>query len=248
MFNNYVPTGNVPYNIQPNPIGNVMPISQQGYVGGYYNNMYNNYYNPYLAIQAQQAREAQFKEEQRKQSDIMKKISRAVNKAAGSDISDEDLNKIYDYKEPERCKTDTDSVEYMQSYVYNLHVNGLNYLPQDIQYINYFNSMYDKTRQEIPNDISMYEYNNKMSEQYIQMLLDKDKQKQKEISKLYNNNDYRKLLDMNSKSNSYFNSIFNGRTMDNNVTIDDMEISLPNHISNEYQTRRKMFIDAILNK
>ena len=35
--------------------------------------------------------------------------------------------------------------------------------------------------------------------------------------------------------------------MNNNVSIDDMEITLPNHLANEYQTRRKQFLDAILN-
>ena len=251
MFNNnFPPINNMPnqmYSIQPNPMGNILNIGQQGYNGGYYNNIYNNYYNPYLALKQKEIAEAQMKEELRKQSDIMKKISRCVNKAVGVDISDEQLDKLYNYQPIQPDKIDYESPEYMQAYVANLHVNGMKYLPQDVQFVQYFNSMYERSRQEVLNDISMYEFNNKMTEQYVQMLLDREKEKQKDISKLYNNNDYRKLLNMNKKSSNYFNSIFNGNNMNNNVSIDDMEITLPNHLANEYQTRRKQFLDAILN-
>lgn len=245
------PMNNVPnqYNINPNPMGNILNIGSQGYNGGYYNNMYNNYYNPYLAMKQQQQAEAMFKEQQRQQSDIMKKISRAVNKSSGYDISEESLNSLYDYKEPEQYKVDTESVEYMQSYVTNLHLNGYQYTPQEIAYVNHFNSQYDKSKQQYPDDISMYDFHIKMSENYVDMLLEKEKEKQKDVSKLYNNDDYRKLLNMNSNNNTYFNSIFNGgNNNQNNVSIDDMEISLPNHLANEYQSRRKQFLDAILNK
>jgi len=250
--NNFPPINNMMpnpmYQVQPNPMGNILSIGQQGYNGGYYNNTYNNYYNPYLAIKQQEIAQAQLKEQMRQQSDVMKKISRAVNKAAGVDISNETLDKIYNYQEPEQYRPNPDSSEYMQSFVANLYVNGMDHLPQDVQYVHYFNSMYDRTKQMIPDDVSMYEYNNMMSEQYVQMLQDKEKDRQRDISKLYNNNDYHKLLNMNNKSGSYFNSIFNGGNMNNNVSIDDMEVSLPNHISNEYQSRRKQFLDAILSK
>ena len=256
MLNDYVPMNNNPngmynnYNISPNPMGNVMNVGS-GYNNtnnGYYNsnNMYNNYFNPYLAIQQNQAREAQMKEQQRTESDMMKRISRAVNKASGSEISDDTLGEIYDYKEPEQYKVDPDSVEYMQSFVASLYITDNRYLPQDIQFVNRFNQMYDQAKQMCPDDISMYDYNQKMSEQYVQMLIDNNREKQRDVSKLYNSNDYNKLLNMNSKSSSYFNSIFNGGNMNNNVSVDDMEVTLPNHLANEYQSRRKQFLESIL--
>lgn len=252
MLNDYYsPINNMPnngYGIQPNPIGNILNIGQQGYNGGYYNNTYNNYYNPYLAIKNHELMQTQLREEQRVQSSMMMMISKAVNKAAGQEMPNERLEELYGYKDPERYVPKPDSMEYEQNLIVGMYLNESNYLPQDIQYINYFNSMYDTAKQECPDNISMYDYNQKMSEKYVKMLVDIDKEKQKDVSKLYNNKDYNKLLDMNSNGSSYFNSIFNGANGNSNVSIDDMEVTLPAHLSNEYQSRRKQFLDAILNK
>jgi hypothetical protein len=53
---------------------------------------------------------------------------------------------------------------------------------------------------------------------------------------------------MHSKSNTYFNSIFKGGNNQGETTIDDLEIKLPGHLSNEYQERRAKFLESIMGK
>lgn len=241
------PNGYIP----PNPIGNVMSIGNIGYntnqptMGGYYNNIYNNYYNPYLAQQQEQLRQAQLMEQQRAQSDLFKSISKNVNKALGVEVDDEYL-KRYD-PEVEKAKN-VDEELLITNKLMNLHYNGYYGNYQAISYIEANNKHYEQVKQQYPDDMSMLDYSIKFADLYVEYLQDKEKQSRKNLTQLYDRNGYNQLIQMHKNPNNYFSSVFQGGNNNRDVSIDDMEIKLPNHMNNEYQMRRQAFMQSILGK
>lgn len=244
------PNGYIP----PNPISNMMPIGNNGYnnnvngMGGYYNNNYNNYYNPYLAAQQEQIRQAQLQEQQRAQSDIWKSISRSVNTAIGNDIQDWDSHlKQYDPQDVRQQQMDPEDA--ITQRLLNVHYNGVEGNLANMRYIQANNSHYEQVKQQYPDDISMLEFSERFSDIYIDVLNDKEKESRKNLTQLYDRNGYNQLIRQQSTNNNYFGSTFqNNPQGNNNVSIDDMEVRLPNHLQNEYQSRKQAFLDAILNK
>lgn len=254
--NGIYPNGYIP----PNPISNVVPIGNTGYntmnnnmgnMNGYYNNnnvynnMYNNYYNPYLAAQQEQMRQAQLMEQQRAQSDMFKSISRKVNKSLGREVDDEYL-KRYDPEDPRQVKQDEELI--ITNRLLNLHYNGYygNYEAQ--RFIEANNRHFEQIKQQYPDDMSMLEFSEKFADIYVEHLQDKEKESRKNLTQLYDRNGYNQLIQMHKNSNNYFSTVFQGGNPNREVTIDDMEVKLPNHMQNEYQARRQAFLSAILNK
>lgn len=244
--NGIYPNGYIP----PNPIGNVMSIGNLGYnnqagMGGYYNNMYNNYYNPYLAQQQEQLRQAQLMEQERARSDMFKTISKNVNKALGVEVDDEYL-KRYD-PETNNAKAVDEELAITERLL-NLHYNGFYGNYEAIRFIEANNRHFDQVKQMYPDDMSPVEFSEKFADIYVDYLQDKEKESRRNLTQLYDRNGYNQLINMHRNPNSYFSSVFQGGTMNKEVTIDDMEVKLPNHMSNEYQMRRQAFMQSILSK
>lgn len=269
MFNNNSPIinnmmGNGMYSngyIPSNPIGNVVGIGNQGYntinnmnmmggMGGYYSNQYNNYYNPYLAQQQRQLQEAQMKEQMRQQTDILKSISRKVNNALGNNVDMEEHLKQYDPENyyqynQQYSQYVQDEDERIHQQLMNVHCNGVNGNVYNVRLIQANNMIYEQEKKERPDDISMNEYHKSAGKMLNEIRMQEQRTMQRDLTKLYNVNQYNQLVKMHSNTNSYFNSMFNGTAMQRDMNIDDMEVKLPQHMVSTYDQRKKAFFDTI---
>lgn len=230
------------YNVPSNPIGNVVNMGM-GYnmtnMGGYYNNVYNGYYNPYLAAEQEKIRKAQEKEQMRQQSSLMKRLVKGVNNALGMETSEEALKQF----DPIEISQDYELQN--TNYLMNLHYNGLNYNPRLAAQVQANNQIYDKMKERFPDNMGIYEFHKYGAEYYVETKLEEDRQKQRNLSQLYNSQEYNKLISKYKGTN--FSSIFGNRNSEE-ITLDDLEVTLPAHLSNVYEERRKMFLETILNK
>jgi hypothetical protein len=108
-------------------------------------------------------------------------------------------------------------------------------------YINAHNNLFDKAKSITPDETSLFNFLDNAGGLYVDAIISEQK-RNVDVSKLYNHNDYNKLINIHKDSNP-FKSVFNKE-----INIDDMEITLPNHLNNEYQARRQMFLAGIMNK
>lgn len=241
--------------IPSSPIGNIVSIGNIGYNtntgnSAYYGMGINNRYNPYYR-QQQEMMIAQQRETMRCQSDIMKKISRSAHKALGEEVDDEFLNKRYDpqfemqYQQRDPDEDIYNSLVNMQTtgreipynvYCYNMNVGANNYCEQ--------------MKQRFPDDISMAEYHDRAGELLIEAALEKQHQQEKNLTKLYNTNGYTEMIQRYKKQASYFNTLLGDKSRNintNGETIDDINVSLPNHLSTELMRRKSAFLNSIMN-
>lgn len=233
---------------QPQPIGNIMNISGYGYnnypgiMGGYYNPYVQGYYNPYLIHKQQQALEAQIREQQRQQSDIWKKLSRNVNTVLQTVENIDEHVKKYD-------PVDTYSEEYLEAIKYNklMNLKPLNteeIINSNIQRIN---NQIQQTKKEFPDDMSLMDFFDKAGELLLEIRLEEMKKKQRDVSQLYDRNGYQSLIKSYAGNSNYFNTVFNNKPR-KEITIDDLEVNLPNSISNEFYEKKRAFLESIFGK
>lgn len=236
--------------IPSNPIGNILPIGSNGYnngnSGGYYNGVYNNY-NPYLVAQQMQIQQTRLKEQQRCQSDVYKNISRCVNKALGNEITEEHLQQ-YDIQDNfgPQSYTPEQQEDMMTVRLLNVNQNGINGNIYNARLIQANNAHFDMVKQQYPDDISTLEFSERFTDIYVDMLKDKNKVLEKNLSTLYDSNRYNQLINMHKSDNNYFAGTFRQNTGNSNVSIDDMEVKLPMHMQNEYHSRRQAFLNSII--
>lgn len=225
---NMIGIGNVGY-------GNTYPIT-----GGYYNNNYT-IYNPYLIEQQKRAQEAQRMEFMRQSADTMKMVSRKVNKALGNEITDERLRELYD---PEELRTTPEELDIQNN-------NRLRYVDQfnNYQSYEYQNPLYtamgrvqEENQKKLPVDMGLYEFLSVGGEMIFDQIKKDALNQRKAVNELYNRNDYKQLIEARSKSNNF------APTFNPNASTDDMSISLPEHLKNEYQRRKELFMEAIINR
>lgn len=250
---------NYNYTIPKSPIGNVagmpgstMGIGNNGYNGGYYSNTYSNYYNPYVASKQQEILRAQQMEYQRRETDIMKKMSKQANRYNGKEMSEEELNKIYD---PQSCQQynqgyTQEMYEAMQTHKLMMHAinQRLNKLPKPVneqEQIHY--TVSSKYKEQFPDDMGVFEYLDNAWKIAQEAKDEELRREQRNLSKLYNRNQYNELLKMHSNTSNYFNSALTnpmGTSHYSNANIDDMEISLPEALKKS-NLRKQQFLDSI---
>ena len=246
---NEMPLNHLGYPVAPNPIGNIMNIGSMGYnnnMGGYYNGNYNNFYNPYMVAKQQELAQARMAEEQRKQSDVLKMISRKANKSLGVEIDESDLNRLYD--PPQENPYVEKEEKYMR--LVNLHYNATQGNPLYARQVEYNNMMYDKAKEYMPDDTSLFEFTEKISPVLENIVMTEYKSKQKaNISKLYNADEYKQLINMHSNANNYFASMYDNNAPSNGeISIDDMKVELPNHLAQTYAQKKAEFMQKIFNR
>ena len=248
--------------IPPSPIGNIANIGGYGYNtgarwGGFMNSPYYtnnfNYYNPYAIQQQQKAIEAAQKEMRRKQSDMMKHISRVVHKALG-DITDEaeleEHLKQYDYE-----TVDTEVNEICEQLRLRRRLINLKPVQPNYAWLSYAHKIQDSYKSKYPDDMSLAEFLDKAGELYRDSLIELNERKQRDGKLKYNSDKFKSIVDLHRSSSSYFNSALSGKSVD----IGDLEIQLPNNGErpkmvlnmpsklSEYAERRQKFIQACLN-
>lgn len=228
-----------PYSSFPN--GNMIGFGTQGYnnMGGYYSQNYN-IYNPYLMEERRKAEEAQRKEQARQRSDMMKTLSRKVNKALGDEISESALKDLYD---PEELKTSEEDREIRDMHrIMQISLMQEQMGPQPDPLVTAMAMHQEKQQQKLNPDMTLSEFLSEAGGWMMDAIKEEALAKRREVNNLYNSNDYRRLIDSRS------NGMHFGGTLNPNASIDDMEISLPQHLKNEYQLRKEKFIASIINR
>ena len=230
----YPPQSFVPTN------GNMLSISGQGYNGGYYTNNYTAY-NPYLLQQQREREEAQRLQNLRTQSDMMKRMSKRVNKACGTEISDERLKELYDPMEIRTSKEDLELMNIIrlsQIDAYNT-ANNLSY--QDPYYLS-MTKIQEEQQKKFRPDMDLKEFFEEAGGILLDSIKEEAMNDRNRVDRLYNKSEYQKLIDSRSSGGTGIRSLLP------DINIDDMEIQLPQHLKNEYQERKRLFMEKLINR
>ena len=234
----------------PNPVGNIMNIGSMGYnnnMGSYYGGgNYNNFYNPYLAAKQQEIAEAKAMEAQRQQVDVLKMISRKANASLGNQISEEELNRLYDTNPEVNPYIETEN-RYMR--LANLHYTAPTGNPYYQRQIELNNAMYDRAKEYMPDDTTIYQFGEKVSPILEEIVMNEYRNKQRnDVNRLYNSSEYKQLTSMHANTNNYFASMWDNNAPGGEVTIDDMKVELPNHLAQTYAQKKAEFMRKILER
>ena len=220
----------------PVPIGNIANITgAAGYNGGYYNGVYNNYYNPYLAAKQEEIRKTQEKEARRQQSSVMKLLSKAAHAEDNSEVTDEQLDEYYDYHPVEEMsKKDREWLE-IQKLAQQPPIEYNGYYVQKA-----YMDAYNKSNKYVRPDMSLEEFLEAGWDIMADILEREQSEKQKDLSVLYNKDNYSRLINGNQYSNNLFKK---------EVSIDDMSVfpNLSQKSKQEYAARKAQFMAAIMN-
>lgn len=228
---NYVPNNN--YIPPANPIGNCNNM------GGFYTNNYN-YYNPFLEQEKKRLEEIKKKEQAREQCDVLKILSTSVHTSFGEEIDREKIENLYNpiFNEPKKD-------EFVNNYdsLCDLYYNGYQGNPYIDNMIEAKNRIYEYRQTLMPKDCDLYEF----SQKSVNLIdeIEKDEQKRQhaeQMANLYNRKDFGKLVNATSRTNGYFDNVF-----DNNKgnDIDDMEVHFPAYRSDEDLINRERFFNNI---
>lgn len=253
---------NVPYEYQPN-IGNLGVTGGYGEINsGYYN--YNNtggYYNPYLAQKKREREIEEARQSQKYQSNIMKKLSRNSQNILGVYDENEFEEHAKQYDPVWSSMTNEQYIEYTElenlARVHELskrqesgEIDNYNTMYQN-QKIDRINMEIDKNKDKfgINDDMSMMEFFDVAGNILLEQKIEETRRGRRDMSELYNKDNYGKLIDLHSGKYNYFNSIGNGNNLGRlkHHNIDDMEVTLPSNMSEQYAKRKAEFINQLLN-
>lgn len=228
--------------IPPNPMGNIVSVGNSGYISGNYN---NRYISPFQRRQQEEAMLAQQREQQRAQVDMFKKLSKGVNNALGNEISEERLNEIYN---PQVQQVQQDPEEQIYHHLMGMDDRCLNYNPRAAQLVNSCNAYHEQMEQRFPKDMTLQEFYEESYQLKLEMVLEEQKQQNKNLTKLYNRDAYSELMKMHGQSSKYFNSVLSGNANPvQNDNIDDLTVTISNSLRTEQQRRKEMFLQSIMN-
>ncbi len=226
--------------------GQYMPYQQfsqpQPMVGSYYTGA--GYYaaNPYLIQRQMEIQRLQEEELEKQQAGLMKMISKNVNSYLGVEV-DEDFLKQYDpvYKDPKEIKCE-------QNWSRMVHLEQLSQSPNKVQTrvytINQNNNIrIAKMKERYPDDMTLFEFLEIAGELYNEAITSKIQQQEQQVNRLYQQSSYSNLLNIHNNG-SYYNKIMNFQPDD--ISVDDLEVTLPENLARTYDQRRADFFKAIL--
>lgn len=229
--------------IPPNPMGNIVSIGNSGYISGNYQ---GRYMSPFQRRQQQEALIAQQREQERMQSDMFKKLSKGVNRALGNDISDETLNEMYNPQYQQQVQQDPE--EQIYHHLMGLDDRCINFNPVAAQMVNNCNMYHEQMEQKFPKDMTLSEFYQESYQLKLEMVLEQQKQQNKNLTKLYDKNAYAELRKMHGQSSKYFNSILSGNTNHmQSDNIDDLTVTISNDLKTEHQRRKELFMQSFMN-
>lgn len=253
------------YNVPPNPIGSTLiggygynPAMQQrpmanGIMGGYYGG-YNLTMNPYIYQQQLRAQEAAMKEQQRLQSDLMKRLSTVVHKGLG------DIDKFENFEDhlKQYDPISIDNEAYQEEVLYNKLCN-LQPSQRNYAFIAHCNRVRENNQKRFPNDTGLASFLDNAGELYLEALEAKARERNRNGKLQYSTEQYKKILEAHRSSSSYFNSLLTGGMSSTKINIDDMEIQLPSNPDEkpsivvntpshmqEYAARKQAFLNEIM--
>lgn len=231
----------------PNMVGNNgMPIAgqyqPQPMVGSYYTGAGYYAQNPYLIQRQMELQRIQEEEMAKQQASIMKMISKNVNNYLGVEVDDEYLSQ-YDpvYKDPKeiKCEQNWGHVQHLEQLL-----QSQTKIKTKVDTINENNNArMAKMKETYPDDMSLFDFLERAGELYAEAVTNKRQQQEKQVNRLYQQSSYSNLLNIHNNG-SYYNKIMNFQPDD--VSVDDLEVTLPENLARTYDKRRADFFAAIL--
>lgn len=223
---------------------------------------YNNYYTSAWDLYNKRKQiEQEWQEHQQQQQEIIKRLTILNRKYLGYNDGEEV------YKQQEK--------NYQQFMIKQYEINNMqqqydalqliSYLPkscdngyinyQQNDYVNRWNKLFQERTSSIPEHVSLYDFFNGAigNQMYINMIKEQALDRMKDLSNLYNQNEFRQQL---AKSNPNYDPLtgsasgslsLNSMSGNRRLNIDDMEITLPPSIANDaYAKKREKFMNTIL--
>lgn len=230
-YNGMQPNGCIP----SMPIGNI-GYNNMGYNGGFYNNVYNNYYNPYLQAQIQRQQQLEYEQNLQRQSNVLMQMSRTAHAVDNTVPKEEDLQKMY---QPYKVNNQLSKEDMEYNDIIRRQYQQPN-IGEQVAISNNINKFYKENQKYVWEDMSFEEFCKNSGEILYNISVQESLAQQRDLSKLYNKNDYSKLV-----NGGYNNNLFKPE-----VTLDDMSVfpSLGQKLKDEYAIRRQQFMNAILNQ
>lgn len=205
-------------------------------IGGYgYNNTgYYNGYPTYDPLEIRRIQEEEFKRQQEIRKGEINAIKKMIEINAhfyGYEPDKESLDKVFSNERFADIQRDAINREQMYNLQqsFNMQVEAKRKQEEEFK-----NKKYNTETK----DMSLLEFfETQGRDDYIRALENKMYHQNRQIvGQLYNHPGYDELLRIHN-ANKFFNP---------NVTIDDMEISLPEHLRNNVSIRKQQFLDAIM--
>ena len=219
---------------------NAVPIGGAGYSGGYNFGYGYGYvsYDPLEIRRMQEEEEERRKREYNSGINLRKRLVRASEFYFNNGIVDQEtLDSQY-------------SLENMQKIykreMHDMNMERLSYLNevQQVQREQYYYQLAQTANSESnqSKNESLIEFLEGIAtDRYMEMVVKaKYESQSRNIGRLYNHESFAELISMHNLNNNT-NPIFNPM-----VTVDDLEILLPQKLKNEYEERRAQFIKAIV--
>ena len=228
--------------IPPNPIGNIVNVGNSGYLSGNYN---GRFLSPSQRRQMEEARIAQERELERQQCDMFKKISRNVNKGLGIEVTEEQLSNRYSPIYEQQRQLDADEQSFY--HLYDIDSRCLDFNPYAARMVANCNAYHDHMEQQFPKDMTLTEFYEESYKLKLEEVLNEQKQKQRNLTSLYDRDGYNKIREMHKKISNQYNSALSNES-DN---IDDMTVTrfnLPERLRQSREERIARFRAQCLNQ
>ena len=213
-------------------------------MGGYYTNNYG-YYNPYLEEERKRQEEIRRKEESRQQLDVLKMLSKSVNKCSGVTVNDARLEELYapmfEETMPEELK--------MQMILLDNHYNGQDYNPYVNNVFEAQYRVYEHRQSLVPKDCDLQQFMDK-SINLVDDILKKEEttRNAENLARLYNKQGYKDIVGTYSgDSSDYFKNMYDNNDP-LNVTIDDIEHQFPPYKESVDAQERSRFMQKVINQ
>lgn len=238
IINNMYGNGMQPYGCIPSmPIGNIGYNNNMGYNGGFYNGIYNNYYNPYLQAQIQKQQQVQYEQNMKRQSDVLIQMSKTAHAVTNSVPEQKQLEQIY---RPQQVNNQPTQADMEYNMILQRQFQQPTDIYRDMAITNEINKFQQENQKFVREDMSFEEFCQNSGALLYDIAVKESLAQQRDLSKLYNKNDYSKLI-----NGGYNNNLFRPE-----VTLDDMSVfpSLGQKLKDEYAIRKQQFMNAILNQ
>lgn len=222
---------------------------------------YGNYYSSAWDMYNQRKQyEQEWLENQNQQKELRRRLTVMNRKFFGMD----DGNEYFEQQEEvyqQQAAAQYQMQQLAQQYNYLTYIttmpNSLDPMysnPIRDEYIARWNKTYENRNSKYPENYTMYDFFNGgiATEMYMDAKVDDALDRLKDMTRLYDQNNFRQQLAQSNPNYDPLTGVASGALNLNNagkrLNIDDMEITLPPHLSNsEYQKKREKFMATIFN-
>ncbi|MDD3122045.1 MAG: hypothetical protein PHC62_00850 [Candidatus Izemoplasmatales bacterium] len=198
--------------------------NQQGNIA-----LYNQYYNPYEAQRQREQQEAQFRQQQINRLNFHNDMNKVFYGYEGVEFQHEDA--------AQQLKKTEEYYSYLQQ-MQSIKEEHNGFSLDGFQIIQWEPEV-TPVEQQPDEPVDFMEWMDDLGYNYAQVLMKKARTQNNDLRKAYDSNSYNRLLNLHNND-----SVIDALTSD--FTIDDMEVRLPDQFNQEYQERKRRFLEAII--